>query len=26
MADACLAGSGKEQVSEAEMAAEPKAE
>ena len=26
MADACLAGSGKEQVSEAEMGAEPKAE
>ncbi len=26
MADACLAGSGKEQVSEAEMTAEPKAE
>lgn len=26
MADACLAGSGKERVSEAEMAAEPKAE
>lgn len=26
MAEACLAGSGKEQVSEAEMAAEPKAE
>lgn len=26
MADACLAGSGKELVSEAEMAAEPKAE
>ena len=26
MADACLAGSGKEQASEAEMAAEPKAE
>lgn len=26
MADACLAGSGKEQVSEAEMAAEPKVE